>query len=110
MNPKVKNILQDVLLVLLLLAFPTVVGVAVFLISGEIYYLEVIYVLFGLLELLIMMLRFRRRDSNNVRKNHTVYEDTKTSEYKKFKYEQVLLGICGVATLLASLLAFLLGN
>lgn len=94
----------------LLILIPSVVGGIFSLIFKYLLYLEVTYVVFGLLVLLAIPIRLRMRDSQNLKKTKSISEDKTTDEYKVWLKEQYLIAIFGVIDLLLSLLVFLIST
>ena len=79
-------------------------------INQDLLYLEVIYVVFGLIDLLLITIRLRIRDSRNYKKNKSIVEDKTTKEYKTWIREQYLIAILGAVDLAASLVVFLISK
>lgn len=82
-----------------------------FLITGitkDFVYVELIVAIFGIISLLLMMIRIRARDSRNYKKNKSIVEDKNTVAYKNWKAMQFCCLIVGVVLLLLSLLFFYL--
>lgn len=107
MKEKSKLIIKEIVFLLVLLLIPTIIGLVLYILMQNLLYWEILYIIFGLVELLVMMAKIRARDSSNYRKNKTLVEDKKTDEYKHYIRGQKVLFACAVLTILCSLIVFL---
>lgn len=105
---KKRRIVNFILEALVFTILPTFIGLILSLVNSDWIYMEVIYVVFGLLCLFFMVIRFRLRDSRNFKANKSIYEDHNTKEYKSFVHDQIVFALIGVFTLLLSLIPFLI--
>lgn len=98
----------NVLYIVCVIIFPAIPGLIISLVNGDITAFEVMYVVFGLLDLLLITIRLRVRDNHNFRKNKSVVEDKTTVDYKQWLYFQYIIAIAGFADLAISLVAFVI--
>lgn len=92
------------------IALPGIIGGILSGILRDLIYLEVLYVVFGLVDLLLITVRLRFRDGQNYKKNKTVFEDKKTPEYRKWIKEQYFIALIGFIDLGVSLIVYLCGR
>ena len=85
---------------------PTAIGVPLTITLRNGTYIESLYVIFGVISLLIGVIRSWNRDSKNVRKNHTIVEDKDTPQYKAYRFQQMTSYIVGFILLAVSVAAF----
>ena len=85
---------------------PTAIGVPLTITLRNGTYIESLYVIFGVISLLIGVIRSWNRDSKNVRKNHTIVEDKESASYRQFFFIQMTSYIVGVILLGISVGAF----
>lgn len=109
MNEGKKERTFILIFVLVSILLPTIVGVTLMLVFHRSVILESLYAIFGALILIIALFRSRARDSINIKKTHTVVEDTNTKEYKKYKNLQVTMYFTGAGLLVLTGIVYLLG-
>lgn len=107
---KMSSFISTLIICLILLVIPVVIGVIISLSLGNFLYLEVLLVLFGLVELLVFTTNGRRRDSKNFKKTKSIYEDKTTKEYKEYKMSQFMILALGILSIMSSLIVFLIFN
>lgn len=102
------NVLQSIIISLVVLGFTTLIGLITFWTTGELRFMEIIYLAVGIVILLACMVRIRLRDRKNLKETKSVYENKKNFEYKKWLVSQFILAGLGLLTCLASLIPFLI--
>lgn len=107
-NKKAKLSVGFIVYFACIVAIPGIAGGILAALNQSLIYLEVLYVIFGLVDLLLITIRIRLRDSKNYKKNKTIYEDKKSPEYIKWIKEQYLIAVVGVIDLLISLIVYLI--
>lgn len=85
---------------------PTAVGVPLTACLSNGSYVESLYVIFGVISMLVGIVRGWNRDSKNFRKNHTTVEDKDSSAYRQFVFQQWTSYIVGIILLGLSVAAF----
>jgi hypothetical protein len=101
-----KILLKNLILGIILLIIPFCLGLPFAIIYQNSVYLEVILIIFGLLEILVFLHRDRKRDSINYKKNKSIYEDKTTEEYRAYKKSQIFILIVGLLSIGCSVLVF----
>lgn len=96
----------NIIYILCVVGIPTFVGGLLSLIFKDLLYLEIMYVIIGLIDLLIITVRLRVRDGQNYKKYKSVKEDKTTDDYKKWVYFQYIIAISGAIDLVLSLIVF----
>ena len=89
---------------------PAIPGVPLLIVFQSSLYIEIIYIIFGVVALLAVLFRSRRRDSKNWKENKTLSEDKTTSEFKTYRVIQWLMVACGVLALGLSLAFYFIGR
>lgn len=100
------NIIAYALYIGVMVLLPGIIGGVLALSQKDLIYLEVIYVVFGLIDIMIITVRIRMRDSRNYKKDKTIVEDKNAPEFKKWLMEQYLIAIIGAIDLVISLIVF----
>ena len=85
---------------------PTGIGIPLTAIFSNPYIIESSYVIFGAISIIFAFIRSTRRDTKNIRKNHTLVEDKETEEYRKYSFQQWVAYISGAVSLVLSIAAF----
>lgn len=99
---------KTMITLLILSAIPILVGLPLQLIYKDRPFIEVFLIVTGLLELLVLNVRFRRRETKR-RKDKLLYQEEKKSEdYNKYVDFQKLLVISGLINIVLSILYFLI--
>ena len=104
----IHNITTYIIFGVCIILLPGLIGGLLAAINQNILYLEVCYVVFGLIDLLLITIRIRIRDGQNYKKNKSIDEDKTSDEYKVWLKEQYLIAIFGGIDLLTSLVVFLI--
>ena len=89
---------------------PAVVGIPLMVAFQTSIYMEVFYIVFGVIALLAVLFRSRRRDSKNYKNNKTIFEDKTTPEYRSYRIIQWLMIASGVLALGLSLASYFIGR
>jgi uncharacterized membrane protein len=105
-NKKSYNVLELIIVGIVIIALTTLLGLITFWTTGELRYMEIIYLAVGVIVLLFAMARIRLRDRKNLKETKSVYENKKTFEYKKWLISQWIIVGIGLITCLASLIPF----
>lgn len=100
----------NVMHLLIVVISPLIIGGIIALVTQDLLYLEVMYVLFGSIDLCLIPIRLRIRDGSNYKKNKSVVEDKTTNEFKGWLNYQYIIAISGGIDLLLSLLVFAIGQ
>ena len=106
MKNKGHNLVAYLIFVTVVVLIPGVVGGILSGINQDLIYLEVIYVIFGLINLMLITIRIRMRDSKNYKKDKTITEDKTADSYRIWIKEQYLIAITGIIDLVISLVVF----
>ncbi|MBO7614181.1 MAG: hypothetical protein J6T15_00560 [Bacilli bacterium] len=85
---------------------PTIIGGILALIFKDLLYLEAMYVIIGLIDLVIITVRLRIRDGQNYKKYKSIKEDKTTDDYKRWVYFQYIVAISGAIDLVLSVIVF----
>ena len=96
----------NLIYMLCVVSIPTFVGGLLAIILQDLLYLEIMYVVIGLIDLLIITVRLRIRDGQNYKKTKSIKEDKTTDDYKKWVYFQYIVAISGAIDLVLSLIVF----
>ncbi|MDY6429804.1 MAG: hypothetical protein SPL02_01335 [Bacilli bacterium] len=89
---------------------PLSLGVVLSIHYENFVYLESILVIAGCFTLVFGLFRSFHRDTKNVRKTHTVFEDKSTEDYKGYRLNQLTLYALGLLLLVGSLITFLISK
>lgn len=96
----------NLIYMLCVITIPLVIGGILSLILQDLLYLEGMFVVIGLIDLLIITVRLRIRDGQNYKKTKSIKEDKTTDDYKKWVYFQYIIAISGLIDLALSLIVF----
>lgn len=105
---KIKENWGYILFSAIFLILPAVVGLIFWATLHTFTQFEAAFALFGIISILLALLRSRSRDSKNFKKNKTLHEDKKTDSYKQYRFEQWIFYITGLVDLLVGGIMFLI--
>lgn len=89
---------------------PGIIGGILAAVNKNLIFLEVMYVVFGLIDLMLITIRLRMRDGQNYKKRKSITEDKEDDDYKIWLKEQYFIAILGIIDLLLSLVVFLISS
>ncbi len=100
-NKKMKSIL-------ILIAIPLVISALLYLITKNPLFVEVTFVVFGLIELIVYIGRMTKNDKINMKKTGTYKHNKSSVEYHNYKYKQSIVLFSALSNLALSYLTFLI--
>lgn len=106
MKNSIHNKTFYIIFAIAVIVLPGIIGGILSAVFQNLIYLEVMYVVFGLVDLLLIVIRIRMRDGQNYKKNKTIYEDKTTDEFRTWRKEQYLIALIGAIDLSISLIVF----
>ena len=99
---------KTVITLIILSGVPILIGLPLQLAYKDRRFIEVFLIITGLLELLVLNVRFRRRETKRRRDKLPLQEEKESVEYVKYVDFQRLLVISGVINIVLSILYFLI--
>ncbi|MCK5732503.1 MAG: hypothetical protein KAH13_05765 [Tenericutes bacterium] len=99
-NKKMKSIL-------ILIAIPLIISVMLYLITKNPLIVEVTFVVFGLIELIVFVSRLTKNDKINMKKTGTYKHNKSSVGYHNYKYKQSIVLLSAFANFALSYLTFL---
>ena len=94
--------------IIILIAIPLAISGLLYLITKESKIIEVIFAVFGLIELIVFVSRANRNEKTNMKKTGTYKNDKKSVRYYDYRHIQTIILISAFTNLLLSYLSFVI--
>lgn len=94
--------------IIILIAIPLAISGLLYLITKNVRIIEVIFSVFGLIELIVFVNRKNRNDKVNMKKTGTYKNDKSSVGYHDYKYRQTIILISALTNLFLSYLSFVI--
>ena len=94
--------------VIILIAIPLAISGLLYLITKETKIIEVVFAVFGLIELIVFVNRSNKNEKTNMKKTGTYKNDKKSVRYHEYKHRQTIILISAFTNLLLSYLSFII--
>lgn len=94
--------------ILILVVIPLVIATILYLVTQNPMFVEVTFVVFALIELIVFTSRLTKNDKKNMKKTGTYKHNKSSVDYHNYKYKQNIILLSALANLALSYFTFLI--